>query len=261
MQRRLIADIGQVNLFIKKYLPDLSGDEVYFLSLSARNKQLTQSEREQYKLSKTEMFARTLVRSKEKFIPHLRRFECDEEAWLTKNGKPIPEKCIICYVNINPSSALKATQEVMTEIQKRTFDSLLSAGKTPETLASLKKLDILVMNAFQKSRGTRHYLDIDFDIPKDKESLDTFSKCIDYFADRDMRFFTVETKGGFHVVVDKTTVKFNYVELLRTMETWFWKIVNEKIEVVQNKNEMIPVPGTLQAGFPVKVRENYTHWD
>jgi len=262
MERKLISDIEELKRFVDHYLPELGDDEVYFVSLSARNKHLSTEERRTIGLSRTEMFARALVRSKEKFVQIIRRYECNPWAYLTKNNVPIPSKCVIAYVNINPSSALKATQEAMTEIQKRMFDSVLSDGKTPETLASLKKLDIIVMNAFQRQRGTRHFIDIDFDIPKDNGRLlkDLFLDCLEEFKVRGMRFFVVETKGGYHVVVDKGTINFNYPLLLQEMEAWFREVTDEKIEVVPNKNEMIPCPGTFQAGFPVIIREELGNW-
>jgi hypothetical protein len=264
MQRKLIYNEEVVKNFVENYLPDLEQGEVYFTSLSARNKYLTTEEREEYSLCKTEMFERKLVRRKEKFLPVLRRYECDEMAYVTRNGKPIPEKAIVCYLNINPSSAVKAASEVMAKIQEDALMVVNSQSHADQTIRGLEKLDIKVMNAFQRNKGTRHFIDIDFDIPDSEESYDLFQECVQKLIEKELKFFVVQTKGGFHVVVHKSSIKFNYTFLLEAMEYEFQCLVSseeekDKIEVFQNKNEMIPVPGTYQGGFEVVLREDLSN--
>ena len=65
----MIVDQEQYDAFIE-WLPELQHDETYFLSLSARNKYLTDEEREFYGLGRTEMFSRFVARDKEMIKNH-----------------------------------------------------------------------------------------------------------------------------------------------------------------------------------------------
>jgi len=249
--RKIIHSEVLVEEFVYNYLPDLGKDEVYFLSLSARNKYLTKEEREEFSLGRTEMFARTIVRSKDKFLQKLRQYEGDERGYVTKNGKPIPSKALVCYVNINPCSAVVAAEETITKLQSFLFDHLRSGGSS--NVESFKKMDLTVMNAFQRSTGTRYYVDLDFDIPKYKESFELFTDSLRELTEKGLRYFVVETKGGFHVVVHKESITYNYVEHVKGIQDRFReRFPNIKLEVVVNRNAMIPVPGTFQGDYEVK---------
>jgi hypothetical protein len=56
-----IYDEEQIRKFVSTLSP-LKKDEVYFVSMSARNKYLTDEERRTYDLGRTEMFARELIK-------------------------------------------------------------------------------------------------------------------------------------------------------------------------------------------------------
>ena len=89
----LIKDRKQFDRFLE-LVPDLEKDEVYFISLSAMNKYLTYKEREKYALGRTEMFGRTVVKSKEDFDFAFKKLETNLLYKTTKNGMQIPEKSI-----------------------------------------------------------------------------------------------------------------------------------------------------------------------
>jgi len=59
---QIIYDEDQVRQF-HALLKPLVKDEVYFLSMSARNKYLTQEERELYNLGRSEMMSRKIVKT------------------------------------------------------------------------------------------------------------------------------------------------------------------------------------------------------
>jgi lysophospholipase L1-like esterase len=88
----LIKDREEFNKLIS-ILPDLNKDEVYFISLSARNKYLTMDERKEYSLGQTEMFGREIAQSKEKLYDYtIKKLEATLSYKTTRNGKPIPDE-------------------------------------------------------------------------------------------------------------------------------------------------------------------------
>jgi hypothetical protein len=61
----LLIDEDEFEKFYKHCVPELGPDEVFFISLSARNKYLTEQERRDLELGRTEMFARRLIRQRD----------------------------------------------------------------------------------------------------------------------------------------------------------------------------------------------------
>lgn len=93
---QFIYDENELKKFFDLYVPDSLPNEVYFISLSARNKYLTPEEKEELGLGKTEMMERRIIREKNwnKFIRSIRKFETNERAITSKNGFCIPKKCM-----------------------------------------------------------------------------------------------------------------------------------------------------------------------
>lgn len=61
----------------------------------------------------------------------------------------------------------------------------------------------------------------------------------------------LETRGGFHIMVRSDTIKGNYVhKAIKEAQAMTQK------EVCFNPNGMVPMPGTMHAGFSVKVRKD-----
>lgn len=264
---KIIHDEKEVKWFFDNVMPPLKETEVYFISLSARNKYLTDEERKFYDLGRTEMFEETIIRKKEwgNFIKHLRRFECDNRGYTTKNNIPIPAKSIVCYFNINPSDSFKALSGFQDIIQEYYTEMgvLLSEPnrKTENFFNRLNKIDNNLMTMYQQATGTKHYMDIDFDFEKGKDQ--SIIEPVSGFLEENSlnRYFWLDTKSGYHLLLDRTQIKFNPNKII---EFCFKQVAeaNKKNvkEIVINKNEMIPLPGTLQGLYPVKVLnkgENY----
>ena len=66
----IIASVGELKYFFDEVLKPLGPTEVFFLSLSARNKYLSEEKRDYYHLGRSEMFAKSIVReySWERFL-------------------------------------------------------------------------------------------------------------------------------------------------------------------------------------------------
>jgi len=246
---KVVADLEQMKRMVD-LLPDLQPAEVFFLSLSVRKKYLTVDEREGLGLNRAEMFGRKIVREKShiKFNQILRRLETNIEGFSAKNGKPYPQKALACYLNINPSNMLVANTEYQANIQKYSYEmtrALLNGKKCESIMKKFSKLDVELMNCVQRSRGQKKFIDIDFDVDKVTERF-VLERFIEWLKTHGIKYHVVETHSGFHVLMERSTIKCNFHPIVNELH----KLVKD--EVVVNGNEMIPFPGTNQGGFVVR---------
>lgn len=243
----MIHDYNEFNKFTS-VLPALKNDEVYFFSLSARNKYLTPGEREFYNLGRTEMFGRTIVKEQTDFHFGMKKLYSNLDYKTTNNGKQIPLKCLVTYANINPSSMVKAYNLLQTEMNKEMFEinqALLHGN--PPNFKGIKLLERKLLNCIQKSRGRRYFIDIDMD-----GISDALRVSFETQLDSSIIFHTIKTQGGYHIIIKSDTIPngFNLGKLV----TQFHNMVKmDGGEVIFNKNQMVPVPGTMQNGTLVKI--------
>ncbi len=261
---KFIYSEEELRKFYDNVLPPLTNTEVYFVSLSARNKLLSEEEKLEYSLGRTEMFERKTIREKDwnKFYRSILKYETNEGAYTGRNGKPLPKKCTILYININPSDMVKAYQEFDTRVRENIYNMISNKGSN---LSYFKKIDRELMNAIQRNKGTKHYIDIDFDLPDKVDGayhplLYNFIVCL---QERNQKFFVVETRGGFHVLLSRETLNFNFnkdIEYINEVAKSHYRN-GEKFEICRNVNDMIPLPGTLQGVYPVKVHYDWSNYD
>jgi len=249
----LIYDANHLKEFIN-ILPDLGDLDVYFVSLSCRNKYLTEEERAIYELGRTEMFGQQIARSKDKLYRNIRRYESHPEAYTTKNGSVIPNKAMVCYLNIDTSSSLKAYKEFSGKINENMIElahKAMLGQSIKETAKYLNKLDKTLMDCYQRAAETKKFIDIDFDIPKDKFGI--VQGFLNEMKSHGVTCYVIDTHGGWHVLIDREFLKFNYNKSVEAANIIAKEILGDaKFEIVVNNNRMVPVPGTLQAGHPVK---------
>lgn len=243
----LIQSKEQFNQFVQNVVPGLAPEEVYFLSLSARNKYLTAEERERFGLGRTEMFGRVIGYGD--FNYTFAKLEAVLTYKRTKNGHEIPEKALVVYMNINPSNSVKAAaafSAVVNKVQTEMLNSYLN-GSSPNS-GQLLKADRLLMNEFQKATGTRHYLDIDVDAPFEF-TLEITQK----LHEAEVAHHLIKTRGGHHVLVYRESLNDSKYPLHKTVTELHTKAAQFGGEVLFNGNAMIPVPGTLQGGSLVEL--------
>lgn len=247
----LIYDEQHLKDFIS-ILPELGIADVYFVSLSCRNKYLTDEEKQVYNLGRTEMFGQAVARSKEKLYRQIRRYETHPEAFITKNGSNIPSKALVCYLNIDTSSSLKAYYEFESKMKDNIFDLVQKStlGQNPEqSLVAINKLDKILMDSYQVSKSIKKFIDIDFDIPKDR--FDLVQILLDDLNENKVDAYIIDTKSGYHVLIERANLKYNYTKSIDKCNEVAKKDL-EKFEIMVNKNAMVPIPGTLQAEHKVK---------
>lgn len=246
----LIKDQNQLDEFLK-FIPELKDDEVYFISLSARNKYLTMEERQHYSLGRTEMFARNIIRKSEDFKYTISKLESTLHYKLTNNGLKVPEKCLVVYLNINPSSTTKAFFKFQNEMNRQVAEitEALKGNKQPN-YSYMKIIDRVLMNSIQTSPSKKYIIDIDCDT-KDKKVKEFI---VNNFVENGLtEFGIIETHGGFHFLIHKENIpkkqqgsvtrSFNLLKICQDAE----KMSNGK-EVMINGNGMVPLPGTETNG-------------
>jgi len=244
---KFIYDVDQVKKFYSLLSP-LNNDEAYFVSLSARNKYLSAEERQEIDLGRTEMFGRKLIKYSdfETFIRVLRTYEVNDGGYTSRSNIPLPMKCLVLYVNINPVSGMKALKEFYEKSTQLLFD-LATDREAGKRLASL---DTELMNCYQRAKGTKKFIDIDFDIPE----IDLVKDVCSDLKTHNVIYHIIKTKSGFHVLVQRDTLKYNYTEVVKKANDEAIKRYGHA-EVIVNINEMVPTPGTIQAGHQVSIIE------
>jgi hypothetical protein len=248
---KIIADEQEIRFFWDYGLYSLNREEVYFVSRSARNKKLDEEERKYYQIGRSEMFDKQIIRhdSWNSFIQHIRRFEVREDAWLTKSGQTYPEKCLVTYINISAVNAYKAMKDQMnylTEILSSLADSSIknSQGGINEAFYKVRKSFDTCQSLFARNFGTKFWMDFDVDgILSNTDCFNIRDLILDLTSGNLGDVMIVKTGGGAHFLARKSIIHMNPMSICETI----LKKVNAK-EVIHNKNEMIPLPGTLMYG-------------
>lgn len=254
---KIIYDEKQLKEFFDVVLPPLQNTEVYFVSMSARNKYLTEEEKKFYGLGRTEMFERRIVRYRkwDRFLRTIRKFETNKGSYLTKNGINIPQHCIICYININPSDTLKSYKEfnkIMNEYMYELSECSINNRDKQDIINRINKMDTLLMNCYQKNKSKKYWIDIDFDIKKDDyDIVETFLKDLE---EEKILYHVIDTHSGYHVLLNRQTITYDFNKSLeKCRDLGYDKYKDTKWEIDKNDNEMIPLPGTIQGNYEVRL--------
>ena len=248
--KSLIQNQEQFEKF-KSILPALERDEIYFVSLSARNKYLTEEERKLFELGKTEMFSRQTAYDKDGIDYAIKKLEASLEYKKTRNGQDFPDKSLVCYFNINPSSTIKAFNKFKSEMNAQ-FEQAYRAtiNYFNYDFRVFHRIERNLLNAIQKSPGRKYYIDIDFDV-KDDDAIKEFSSLL---KSVDVSHYIIKTKSGFHCLIVKHTinnsVNNNIFKKIKELHLTAQKYGGE---VKINSNSMVPFPGTLQGGHLVEI--------
>jgi len=254
---QFIYDCGEIEWFYKYAVPRIEEDRVLFWSLSARNKLLSDEERKTYKLGRSEMMKKTVIRKNgfSFFIESLRSAECHKDGMLTNARVPYPQKCLRLYWNLNPTSVRKVIFE-----QQR----LINEYNEEMIAAALKRSDAAIESAFHKMRrifdatlslyasasAERMWADFEIDIEKDELVKDEYYKfenlSRNFLTEKIGRknFLLVTSPGGLHFPVKKDALRFNPQEITDGISRLAKDCGLSIIECIRNKNEMIALPGT-----------------
>ena len=252
---KIIGSETELRRFFDEVVPPLKKSELFFASLSARDKYLTDEEREFYKLGRTEMFERRLILERDwrLFSTTIKKYECVEGAYTCDNGAIIPSKCVMVYWNINPSNAVDAYFEFNENMAKsmRAYIKSSKADTLPFTNSNR-----LLMNQMQKNRGTKHHIDIDVDfvsrkVKNSEVGQQVLNRMTAEFKSHGVKFFVVDTHGGYHFLLKKETIKYDYTKFVEALHETKSEGVIKECKV--NENEMVCLPGTFQGDHLVHI--------
>ena len=107
-----------------------------------------------------------------------------------------------------------------------------------------------LLTCYQNNRSRKIWVDIDIDSNSVKlEDLQKFVRSLN--LEESVKIVLVKTHGGFHFLIKNEHMNKEYnpgTVLNKLIDTF-----RDCKEIVINKNEMIPLPGTYQALTPVKM--------
>lgn len=248
---KVIADEKELKWWWDYGVPPLQRNEIYFCSRSARNKQLTEAEREYYKCGRSEMWNKIQIRhdSWNAFYRAILGFEVRKDAFTTKAGVPYPAKALVTYWNICPIDARKAMIDQMsylTELTNNLADAAIKASQKgiDEAFYKIRKSFDTCQSLFARNFGKKEWLDIDVDT----EFSDATYYLIKSIFETDTEIgreniLYVRTGGGIHCLIRKSALHMN--------PEWICERIRKAItakEVIVNRNEMIALPGTWMYG-------------
>lgn len=253
MNYHLIGDEKELKWCFDKMIPNLSGNpyQSFLMCIATRAKKLTDEEREKYGISGSDgvMLREEIIAPRgpkkewtyENFVQHVFRYECDKRGMVTRTGLPYPEKSLSVMFHFDPADEVKVSNAILSygqQIQSETIDAQYKAIKDGyidglksqvEKLAGLsrKNKSLHAGIAFKMPDGKHIYTTVktfihfDFDIRKDltenKEAAEEAEKVIHISGLKlfgKSNFYIVRTKGGFHILVKRSSLK-NATDLLK----------------------------------------------
>jgi hypothetical protein len=275
---KFLRDLEELKFWWMYGMYPLRENEVYYISASARNKTLSEKEREFYQCGRSEMFNHQVVPEDNfsDFIKAVRRIESNKDAYITKSGKHYPDKCLVIYANICPTDsyfALKEQIKYLNELQTSLVDAYVKNSKEGKDAIyqNIRHCHTTGQSVFARSFSDSVWVDIDCDL-NEKCDLSTIKEALKEVKKDAKKIMVIETKGGFHFLVEKSQLrelgkKLKTDPIIYITGTIVEILHQNKVsmkEVIRNKNNMIPLPGTLQYGdFVVNVinKEDFTEAD
>jgi len=226
---KIVEDEEELLRFIG-FLPDLTPDEKYYVTLFARKK-YTQDPR--FKADKTQLKRLTL--NKQDIVTELKKLEVAEGLYKF-NDIPIPQEMLAVYINPNPRSMSRSSLELLS----RTADKI----KNYQPLGNPKSE---AMNCIQVTSSRKPFFDIDIDIkPGEKVSPHSL---ISWISSNDIINLSalriIHTRGGYHILVDHSLMDPKYD---RKWHQGFAKTPDVRFSVMMNSDNLIPIPGCVQGG-------------
>jgi hypothetical protein len=262
-----LKDLDELKWFWMYAMRPLKPNEVYFISTSARNKRLDEAEREYFQVGRSEMWHKEIITEDDFswFLRGIRRCETNKLAYLTKSGMPYPDKVLVLYINIAPVDAYSAMTKQIDSLlttQRELTDSVLknSPQGTAQAYYNIRRSHTTGQSVFARSFGESVWVDIDsdiegFDTDRGREVIQGVKELL-YTEVGKSNFMQIQTVGGFHWLIRKSKLsdigrkyKADPIGTIISFMTSAFKADGIAVnEIVKNRNEMIPLPGTIQYG-------------
>lgn len=227
MNYKIITDPEKLKEFID-WLPELQNGETYYYCLFSRseydNTGMLKSDKQQLKRGTS---------NKEFLFEKIKQLEVEIGSYYQKHA-PVPQESLALYITPNPRSYIKAAKESLKKfadlVTKPIYD-----GYNPHQE---------VLNQIQVSYSRKIYFDLDFV----NTTIEEMKPMIDEKINNDCLTY-VQTRGGFHLLVELDMIKRDYVK------NWYNNLTSLPNCDVRGDN-LLPIPGTYQGGFTPKIKKN-----
>jgi hypothetical protein len=264
-----LKDLDELKWFWTYAMRPLKPNEVYFISTSARNKRLNEAEREYFQVGRSEMWHKEIIIDDDfsRFLRGIRRCESNKLSYLTKAGVPYPDRVLVLYANIAPTDAYSAmTKQIdsLITVQRELVDSMLKNSQQgiAQSYRNIRRSHTTGQSIFARSFAESDWVDIDSDIENYGTVEGQAIQGVKNFLYEEIgkgNFMQIQTVGGFHWLIRKSKLsdvgrkyKKDAIGVITSFMHSVFKsggiVVNE---IIKNKNEMIPLPGTIQYGCHV----------
>lgn len=270
---RLIHDPDAVKDFGRLLNRDLRDDLVRVVMLLARRKYMTQEQRaqstkggrsENVHLTRQLVLADNNVDIGEKFLRQLMRYEVPHGAFVfSDDSEPIPSGCMALYISLQPKSCIDGfllfQQEMMGELAGHARSQVEKASG----LESFAKMESTLKGKIHVSTSQDHgnrLVDLDVDT-KDEAKLKILRDFLRENNLVDHIVFSMETRGGFHVTLNRAAMvgpQFKQLHgFVRSQANTGFEGRATRTKgaegwVSVKKDDLVPIPGTIQGGFPVR---------
>ena len=218
---KIIADENILNEFVD-WLSDTNDSNQYYITLFARKKY----DRENPALLGDKLMLKRITSQKKDIIQKLKQMECRIGAYTGNMNLPVPNHALAVYISISPR-----------DLRKAAFKSIKSFAEKLEKNESFNPRSE-VLNNIQTSRGENKLTLFDVD----DKSEETLEKIFEIFRDKNVSI--IETRGGYHVIVDPSKSNNTWDKL------WYRKI-SELSDVTGDS--ITPICGCYQGGFIPKL--------
>lgn len=202
------------------FLPNTKVGEGFYVSLISRTKYLSEK-------TIKDSEPRKFLSSKKDLFYKIKQLECPLDSYRYRD-LPIPQESLALYINPNPRNYLKAAKKLQHSLIDLTG------------INSNFELSRYVIKYVSTSKGIVSFVDFDFDRISLSRLLELLEGRINFDA-----FKILETRGGFHVLVNVNNVSAVY------KKSWF-RAISSLVEVDSVGDQLIPIPGTSQGMFMPK---------
>lgn len=278
----LIWSEEQLTKFYEIFCSEPSPYHTDFFCLAARKKYMTEAQKREINLGDTCMMFKTILKNYDvkKFISKVKQADAAASFFTDRDGNYIPRSCYTFYMNVNKTNVLKAVKDFKDQLNLWDYDLattiLFNNTTKKENIGKqIKTVQNSLLKSFQDPKNVEgSWLDIDCDIGVvDEETAKTFKKeMIELLGGTDV--YILCTHGGVHIIFSKelmSSYNKHIAEMYPKNEMKTYIIAPNRIllyvqkmietfcpgrdikEIKFNQNMAVPMPGTLQGGFPVSI--------